>query len=86
MALGYFWMFYAIFFPQKRWFWWILKCHTIFDCVHGKICDTKILIDTDDKFIDYITLKNVVMLITYGIKDDAKFYQQIFLEEALYNE
>ena len=44
------------------------------------------MIDTDDKFIDYITLKNVVMLITYGIKDDAKFYQQIFLEEALYNE
>ena len=47
---------------------------------------TKILIDTDDKLPDYITFKNVVILITYVIKDDAKFYTQIFLEEALYNE
>ena len=47
--------------------------------------DTKILIDTDNKLPDYITLKNVVILITYVIKDDAKFYQEMFLEEALYN-
>ena len=51
-----------------------------------KFDDTKILIDTDDKLPDYITFKNVVILITYVIKDDAKFYTQIFLEEALYNE
>ena len=42
--------------------------------------------DTDDKLPDYVTLKNVVILIAYVIKDDAKFYQQVFLEEALSNE
>ena len=51
-----------------------------------KLDDTKIVIDTDDKLSNYITLKNVVILITCVIKDDAKFYPQIFLEEALYNE
>ena len=51
-----------------------------------KFDNTKILIDTDDKLQDYITLKNVVILITCIIKDDDKFYQQIFLEETLYNE
>ena len=48
--------------------------------------DTKILIDRDNKLPDYITLKNVVILITCVIKDNAKFYPQIFLKEALYNE
>ena len=51
-----------------------------------KLDDTKIVIDTDDKLSNYITLKNVVILITCVIKDDAKFYPQIFLEEALYTE
>ena len=34
---------------------------------------TKILIDTDDKLPNDITLKNVVILITCVIKDDGKF-------------
>ena len=46
--------------------------------------DTKILIDTNDKLPGYITLKNVVILITCAIKDDNKFYSQIFLGEALF--
>ena len=45
-----------------------------------KFDDTKILIDRDDKLLDYITLKNVVILITCVINDDAKFYPQISLE------
>ena len=49
----------------------------------GKFDDTTILIDTDDKFFDDNTLKNVVVLITCIIKYDGKFYPQIFLEEAL---
>ena len=39
----------------------------------------------DDKLPDYIILKNVILTIC-DIKDDAKFYPQIFLEEVLYNE
>ena len=42
--------------------------------------------DADFKLPDYITLKNVVILVTWVIKYDAKFYPEIFLEEALYNE
>ena len=52
----------------------------------AKIDDTKILIATDDKLSDYITLKNVVVLVTCIIKDDGKFYPKHFLEETLYNE
>ena len=47
--------------------------------------DTKILIDTDNEMLYYITLKSVVILITCVIKNDGKFYPQIFLERALYN-
>ena len=39
-----------------------------------KFDDTKILIDTDDKLPDNITLQNAVILMTYVIKDDGKFY------------
>ena len=49
-----------------------------------KFDNTKILIDTDDKLPDDITLKNVVILITCVIKDNGKFYLQIFLEKALF--
>ena len=35
---------------------------------------------------DYINSKNIVILIKRVLKDDAKFYPQIFLERALYNE
>ena len=50
-----------------------------------KFDDTRISIDTDDKLSDDITLKNVV-LVTCTMKDDDKFYRQLFLEEALYHE
>ena len=49
-----------------------------------KFDDTKILIDTDGKLPNDITLKNVVLLIACIIKDDDKFHPQIFLEEALF--
>ena len=45
----------------------------------------KVLIDTDDKLPDDITLKNVVILITCVSKDDDEFYMQLLLEQALYN-
>ena len=47
-----------------------------------KFDDTKILIETDDKLLDDVTIKNVI-LITFVIKDDGKFYPQIILEETL---
>ena len=47
-----------------------------------KLDDTVILIDTGDKLPGHI--KNVVILITCVIKEKAKFYPQISLEEALY--
>ena len=51
---------------------------------HWNIFDkTKILIDTDNKLPDDITLRNVAILVTYVLKDDGKFYPQIFLEKAL---
>ena len=49
-----------------------------------KINNTEILIDTDDKLPDEITFKKVVILMTFIVKDDNKFYQQLFLEHALY--
>ena len=52
----------------------------------SKFDDAKILTYTDDKLPDYITLKNVGILITCIINGDCKIYLQIFLEEALYNE
>ena len=50
-----------------------------------KFDGTRILIDTDDKLPDYITFKNVVILITCVIKSITKIYPQLFLEEILYN-
>ena len=47
-----------------------------------KFDNAKILIDTYDKLPDYITFKNVVILMTCAIKDDVKFYPQRFLEEC----
>lgn len=51
-----------------------------------KYDDTNILIDTDDKLLNYITLTNVVIIMTSVVKDDGKFYSQLFLEKALYDE
>ena len=48
-----------------------------------KFDDTNILIDTDDKLPDYITLKNLVIIMTSVINDNGKFYLQLFLEKAL---
>ena len=45
-----------------------------------KFADPKILIEKDDKLPDDITIKNAVILITCVIKDNYKFYPQIFLE------
>lgn len=35
---------------------------------------------------DYITIKNLVILLTCAIKYHGKLYPQVFLEEALYDE
>ena len=48
-----------------------------------KLDDTKILIDTDDKMPSNITLKNAVILMACVMKDDGKFYPQIFSEKTL---
>ena len=45
-----------------------------------KFGNTKILIDTDDKLADEVTLKNVVIL-TSCVKDDGKFYLQLSSKE-----
>lgn len=50
---------------------------------HWKIDHTKILVDMDNNLSDDTTLKNIVMLITFIIKNADKFYSQIFLEETL---
>ena len=42
------------------------------------------MIDADDKLPDDVTLKKDVVLVTYVIKDDGKFYLQIFLEKLLF--
>ena len=44
--------------------------------------DTKILIEVVDELPDNITLKYVVILITWIIKDGDKFYLQLVLKEA----
>ena len=49
-----------------------------------KFDDANILMDTDDKFLDDITLKNAGISMTCVIEDNGKFYLKIFLEEALY--
>ena len=41
-----------------------------------KFDEAKILIETDDKFLDEVTLKTVVVLISCVIKDDGKFSVQ----------
>ena len=48
-----------------------------------KLDNTRILLNTDDKLPDDITLKNAVILMICVIKDGDKFYQHLFLEEVL---
>ena len=45
-----------------------------------KFDDTKILIEKGDKLSDYISLKDVAILITCVIKNNVNFYRQMFLE------
>ena len=53
----------------------VLKKHRVKEIIGvEKFDNTKILIDTDDELPDDITLKNVVISITYVIKDENKFY------------
>ena len=51
-----------------------------------KFGNTKILINSDDKLSDDNTLKRVVTLLTCAVKDGNKFYPQLFLDPALYDE
>ena len=44
--------------------------------------DSKILIDPDGKLPNYIALKNVVILITSGIRDE-RHYPEIFLGKTI---
>ena len=48
------------------------------------ICTLLKCIIHSPKLPDDITLKNVMILTTCVIKDDGKFYPQLFLEEALF--
>ena len=43
-----------------------------------KFDDAKIFINTDNKLPYYITLKNIVILMTCVIKDDGKFIHKYF--------
>ena len=47
--------------------------------------DTKILIDSGDKFSDDLTLINAFILIKCVNKDGDKFYPRLFLEEVLHD-
>ena len=51
-----------------------------------KFVDTKIFINANDKLLDDITLKRIVILLTCVIKDGDKFYPQLFLDRELYDE
>ena len=47
-----------------------------------KFDTTNISVDTDYKSPDNATLINIVMSMTWVIKDDNKIYPRLFLEEA----
>ena len=47
-----------------------------------KVDDTKIFIETDDKFPDTIALKYAMILTNCDIKKRNNFYIKIFLKEA----
>ena len=52
----------------------------VLDKIREKVSiEHKILIDTDDKLPEDNTSKNVILM-TYVIKGNDKFYPQIFLE------
>ena len=51
-----------------------------------KLDETNVLMDTDDKLPNDVTLQNAVILMVCVIKDGNKFQLQLFLEEALFDE
>ena len=74
---------------------YLIACHCMLNKVLDKIKeiigtekfdDTKILIDTDDKLPNCISLKSFVKIMISVIKNDGKFYSQLLLEKALYDE
>ena len=63
-----------------------MKLHKIKKLIDvEKFDNTNILTDTPDKLPDDISLEDVVILIMCIIKDDIKYYSQIFLEKGLYD-
>ena len=63
-----------------------MKLHKIKKLIDvEKFDNTNILTDTPDKLPDDISLEYVVILIMCIIKDDIKYYSQIFLEKGLYD-
>ena len=44
------------------------------------------MIDANDELSHDITLKKIVILMTCVIKNEGKFYSQLFLDHALYDE
>ena len=48
--------------------------------------ESNILVGTDGKLPDDISLKNIMASMASVIKDIKDFYPQLFLEEALYDE
>ena len=48
--------------------------------------ESNILVGTDGKLPDDISLKNIMISMASVIKDIKDFYPQLFLEEALYDE
>ena len=48
-----------------------------------KFDGTKILIDTDDKLSENITLQNGVVSVACIIKDNGNFYSHLFLERIV---
>ena len=62
----------------------IIKLESIND-INSFYWHLDILIYKGDKLANYVTLKNVAILIACIIKCCGKFYSQIFLEESFYN-
>ena len=62
-------------------FW--IKYYTRLKTGIEKFDDTKTLINTDGRLPDNITLANVLILITWVMKDDGKFYPQLFWDRTL---
>ena len=65
-------------------FW--IKYYTRLKTGIEKFDDTKTLINADGRLPDNITLTNVLILITSVMKDDGKFYPQLFWDRTLYDE